>query len=124
MAKPKPFTLGNFVEQEAKRRKLSIRKFADLIGVSHSTLGKHINNPDTRPDLELLEKLSDKTGASLETLILIASPKFATKSRLSPRVLLIAERLNELGEETQELLLAMTISQKGRRNPKKHLKKI
>lgn len=114
----KQYTLGTFINNEMEARKLSIREFAKLVGVSHTTLIKHIEHPETRPGLDLLEKLSNATGASLETLVKIVSPEFAAKSRLSPRVLLIAEKLNEFGEEAQEFFLSMTSSYKGRGNTK------
>lgn len=117
--KDKMFTLGDFLEEERKKRKLSIREFAKLIGVSHSTLNKHIKKPETRPSLDLLERLSDKTGASLHVLIMLASPALAKQSTLSSRALLFAEEFDKLGEELQNFFLSAALTQKGKGGSKK-----
>lgn len=119
LKKVKMFTLGDFIEEERRKRKLSLREFAKLIGVSHSALAKHINKTDTRPSLDLLEKLSDKTGASLHVLIMLASPALAKQSTLSARALLFAEEFDKLGEELQNFLLSAALTQKGKGGSKK-----
>lgn len=118
--KHKLFTLGDFIEQEMKQRgNISLRAFAEEIGVSHTTLANHIKHPDTRPSLDFLERLSDKTGASLNVLIMLASPALAKKSAISARALLFAQEFDKLGNELQDVLLTTALTFQGKHHPKK-----
>ena len=54
---------------------MSIREFARMVGVSHPTIVRAINDKDgSTPSLEFLKKLADATGQELTTLVLLAVP--------------------------------------------------
>lgn len=68
--------LGAFLESERIQRNMTLRKFADWIGVSHSTLSRYINHDELpAPDLDSLIRISEKTGVGLLELIRLSYPQ-------------------------------------------------
>lgn len=93
--------LTKFMLQEMKLRKLNKKEFGKLIGVSHSTVGRIINDRD-EPSLDTLIKLSNGTDADIRMIISLVAPQQVKDSR--PESLLLAERIDRLSEETQKLI--------------------
>lgn len=76
-------TLGAFIQAEIKRRSLSIRQFADLVGVTHPIIAKfkyhgikekHGGRSIGEPSLDFLAKLAIATGTDLCTLVALIHP--------------------------------------------------
>lgn len=69
--------LKAFLQSELKRRDISMRQFADMVGVSHATISRLVA-PDTEEvnvSLEFLLKLSKTTGTPLTLLIKMVDPE-------------------------------------------------
>ncbi len=109
----KPITLADFIETEMKDRNMGVREFARFVGVSHSTLSKHLTRKRNRPvpREDLLVKLSDATGVNLLTLFALAYPGVAARTALSPRAMLLAQRFEKLPEAVQDFIFRAALSQ-------------
>lgn len=70
--------LADYLKSEIARRNLSVRKSADLIGVSHVTLLRILGGET--PNLDTLHKLSDWTHADLSFLLQLLGYKIQTKT--------------------------------------------
>ena len=90
-----------------KLKKKNKKEFAALIGVSHSTIGRIINNRD-EPSLDTLIKLSKGTDTDIVMIIaLVAGKQIKTAKAES---LLLAERIDRLPEKTKKLIDDLIIS--------------
>jgi transcriptional regulator with XRE-family HTH domain len=88
-------TLGEFIKQEKKNRKLSLRKFAEGMGVSHPTVKRVIDGEP--PELDFLVRLSDFTSVDIRTLLALAFPRLVHD--VPTEVTLLAERIYRLPTE-------------------------
>lgn len=67
--------LGDFLKKERNNRNMSLREFADYIGISHTYLNKLENGVDPRsgkpvsPTIEMLNDISKSLHVSLEYLL-------------------------------------------------------
>lgn len=98
--------LGDFIVAEMQKRDLSLRKFAELVGVNHSTLSKHINGEIEKPGLDFLVSLSVATQTNLQTLVAYSYPEIADRMNVNPDMLLLAQRLDRLPEDLKEFILS------------------
>lgn len=68
-------SLGNFLKSERQKRKMSLREFANYLGLSHSYLNKLENGVDSQsgkpvsPTIETLTQISNALHISLEHLL-------------------------------------------------------
>lgn len=69
--------LADFVLGEIDSRRVSLREFADMVGVSHSTLSRLINKPDSPISFELLTKLAAATKTDIGIIARLAAPHVA-----------------------------------------------
>gem|GEM_PF-5893467 len=103
-------SLRAFVLEEMKRLgggydPLSLRKFAELMDVSPSTLLRVIEKgSQVRPTVEVLAKLSAATGKSLEAIIALSYPEVASLSQPSASALLVAQDFEKLPEEAKRVI--------------------
>lgn len=67
-------TLAEFILDEMRRLDMSARQFADLIGVSNTTINRALSSDPPTPSLEFLDKLARATGQDLPTVVLMAMP--------------------------------------------------
>lgn len=67
-------TLSEFILDYMTENGLSARKFANLVGVSNTTINRALGSNPPTPSLKTLKKLAEATGQNLETLVLMASP--------------------------------------------------
>ena len=71
-------TLGEYLQNERKKRNMSLRDFSELLGISHTYLNKLENgfNPTTgkpvSPTIEVLNEISKSLNVSLEYLLKMA----------------------------------------------------
>lgn len=98
--------LSKFVWQEIVNRRISQREFADLVGVSHTTIGRIIRGEVTDPTLDFLVKLSLATHTDICALIAIIRPD-SFRSSASTNV--VAERYEKLSD-TQKKLVDLVLS--------------
>jgi transcriptional regulator with XRE-family HTH domain len=105
-------TLAEFIDTEMKRREMGVREFAEFIGVSHSVISKHANGKNVKPSIDFLVKLADKTETNLQAIFALVWPAVAKRTALSPRATILAQRLDNLSEPAQDVILAFVLSQK------------
>lgn len=105
----KKLTLGEFIQGEMRRRKLSITKFAEDVGVTHPIIAKfrwhglkeeYSHKPIGEPSLDFLAKLAKATHVDLCTLVALIHPD-ATKA--DPRAGLLAARIAQLPPDKLEV---------------------
>lgn len=97
MSKP----LRDFVLGEVQNRQLSLRQFADVVGVSYSTLSKLINSPESGISFELLTKLASATKTDIGILARLAAPHVAVGN---VDVDSLASRINRLPPEKRRVV--------------------
>lgn len=67
--------LGEFLQEQIRRRGLTIREFARLCGVNHSVISKALAVKEpTTPKVETLAKIAQATGVDLFTLVALVAP--------------------------------------------------
>lgn len=93
--------LSKFVWLEIVNRRLSQREFADLVGVSHTTIGRIVRGEVADPTLDFLVKLSKATSTDICALIAIIRPD-AFQSGANTR--LVAERYERLSDAQRKLV--------------------
>lgn len=93
--------LSEFVWQEIVNRRISQREFADLLGVSHTTIGRIVRGEVTDPTLGFLVKLANVTHTDICALIAIIHPE-AFQSGAESRIL--ADRINRLPADQRKLI--------------------
>lgn len=93
--------LGDFIEGELKRRDMSLRRFADIVGVHHSTLIKAMRPEPPEPSLDFLRKLAKATGVNVLDLVALVLPE---DSNVDGEVRVIAERIARLPADRREIV--------------------
>ncbi len=100
--------LQEFVSNEMKRRGMSMREFADFVGVSHVTISRVLDpsRAEYQGDIEFLVKLSKATKVSITSIVALAYPALATETKdISAQVL--AEQIQQLPDAMREAVLAI-----------------
>ena len=93
--------LRRFLQDEMNVRNLSIREFAEFVGVTHTTIVRMLSErPEVRnngPTLETILKIAAATHKDVMTLLTLAYPdQFAGVDTLSADARIIAQRLERL----------------------------
>lgn len=100
-------TLNNFIEDEMKKRDMSIREFSKLIGLSHSTISKFLNNPDTRNvSIEFLVKLAEGTNTDLASIVAMVYPEHTS---INAQSRILAERIAQLPPAQYEMIESLLL---------------
>lgn len=99
--------LSDFIKKEITRRELSIRGFADLCGVTHTTLLRYLEGD--APTLDFLGKLARATNTDLIALIDLAFPGLIEETRASPEAIIFAQQLDQLPPEVRDVLYRMIL---------------
>ena len=97
-----------FLKSEIKQRNVSVREFAVRVDVSHTTILRFIEDNPNKPNVptvELLEKLSQATGISLNTLLAICFPDTARQLEIDPEVGLITDSISKLPSGSRQMVL-------------------
>ena len=101
-------TLGEFIQAEMKMRRMSIRSFAELVGVSHKIIGKfryhginpiYNKRPVGEPSLDFLAKLAKATSVDLAALVALIHPDV---TNISPGDKILADQINALPPEFKD----------------------
>lgn len=101
--------LQAFVLSEIRRRQISAREFADLVGVTHATINKCVNAAAGNPSIELLLRLSKATETDLMSIIALAFPAIANQTRPDPEAFILAQRFSQLPEDIRNFLKATVL---------------
>lgn len=101
-------TLGQFIEQEMRQRDMSVREFAEFVGVSHPTIVKFrehgIQDNAGTPSMEFLVKLARKTNTSLVALLSMAFPDAASLLEIDPATFILSQRIQRLPENIRQAI--------------------
>lgn len=96
--------LRTFVMEQMAQRELGLRKFGELCGVSHSTLSRILNEPDSyQPTFTIVSRLAKGTGTDIRELAAMLAPD-AVLGGGNADTILRALRIAQLPEESQRLL--------------------
>lgn len=98
-------TLAEYIENYLKQHSLTIREFARHCKLSHPVILNILNNPDYRPEISTLEKISDYTGAKLVSLLKLAYPSAFEEDESTPVDDLLTQAFNNASEEVQTVIL-------------------
>ena len=104
------YTLGKFIVEEMHKRKMSMRDFASLMGVSHATISDYASDKQKSPQSAFLVKLADTTNTNLQAIFALAYPEVAERTALSPEAIIIAQRLDRLPDNTRDILIRLANS--------------
>lgn len=97
--------LKDYIENYLKQHELGIREFARNCKLSHPVILNILNNPEYRPDISTLEKISDYTGTKLVVLLKMAYPSAFEEDDSKPVDELLTEAFNNASEEVQSVIL-------------------
>lgn len=99
----KSHSLADFVNEEMRRRNVTMREFAKITGISHSTLSRIATERENyQPKWEVIVRLAKGTNTDIRTLAAIIAPEAVTGQDASAIVL--AERIKRLTPEQQEII--------------------
>lgn len=97
--------LREFLLNEIRKRDMSVRQFAEFVGVAHSTINRMLDERgDSTPTLDSLLKISDATHTDLYSLLSIAFPDVVQKNALSADARIIAQRIEQAPEHVRKAI--------------------
>src|SRR5262245_31091660 len=97
MGKSRQWSLADYIRFDMQRRGMNVVTYAELVGVVHSTISKHLRTTNApAPSEEFLRKLSKATSIGYDMLQAIAFPDLATTTPPSPHALFLALRIDKL----------------------------
>jgi transcriptional regulator with XRE-family HTH domain len=101
-------TLGEFINQEMRKRDMSVREFADFIGVTHPTILKFRDHGQTEhvgnPSIDFLIKLARQTNTNLTVLLALAFPDAASLLNVDPSTLILSQRIQQLPDHIRQAI--------------------
>lgn len=106
-------TLGEFILEEMRKRDMSARKFADLVGVTSTVINKFLNHGINEyygeqlvgnPSLEVLQKLAKATDTDICYLLELTLPDAPRAPNPSLTALRLSRRIEKLPENVQEAI--------------------
>jgi len=89
---------------DAVRKESSVREFCRKSEIDPNFVNNVLNGKDVRPELATLIKLSEYLHRDLESLVALAYPDVASKTKLSPAARLLAQRIEALPEDIRTAL--------------------
>ena len=100
-------SLGEFLDQEIRKRQMSVREFAEFVGVTHPTIIKfreHGKADVGSPSIEFLIKLAQKTDTSLVALLAMAFPDAAPLLDVDPAAFILSQRIQKLPKHIRQAI--------------------
>lgn len=97
-------TLAEWLLEEIDARHMSIREFARFCNIGNQTLNNILDprkDEEIYPSIATLIRLAQATNTDLCTLVAFIAPD---ATRTSPRARLMAERIDRLSPEKQEIV--------------------
>jgi transcriptional regulator with XRE-family HTH domain len=92
-------TLGQFIQTEMDKRKMSARAFARLLGVDSKTINKFLDygSKDVGyPSVDFLLKLSQATKADICYIMTLIDPNITLTAQVNPVAVEIGRQIEEL----------------------------
>ena len=104
-------TLKDFVKREMRLRDIkSARAFAELVGVTHTTINNIIDEredaKDYQPSIDVLVKLATATGHDLISILRIVLPDVQFGDFGDPESKILAKQIEQLSEDKRSLVKA------------------
>lgn len=103
-------TLQKIIEGEINKVG-SARQLGERANINHEVINSLRNNPDYRPSIGTLVKLSKYTGLDLTSLVALAYPDVAEETRPDSDALIMAQRFAALPPEIQNAIWLIIQSQ-------------
>jgi len=97
--------LIRFIEDEMKKRDMSIRAFARLCDISKTQMASVLNGTQT-PGLQFIHKLADGTNTNINTIVAFIFPD---QSEVDPEIALLAERIANLSADDRRIAEAFVL---------------
>jgi transcriptional regulator with XRE-family HTH domain len=100
-------TLGDFLDQELHKRQMSVREFAEYVGVTHPTIIKfreHGKKDVGNPSIDFLVKLAQKTDTNLVALLAMSFPEAAPLLDIDPATLILSQRIQRLPDHIRQAI--------------------
>lgn len=101
-----PTEIGAFIREQRQLAELSLRRLADLAGVSNPYLSQ-IERGLRKPSAEILQQLAKALELSAETMYVRAGILDAEKGQEQPGLESTIKRAQELSEEQRKALLGV-----------------
>lgn len=93
--------LGDFITKRTSALDMSVRKLAEEVGCSHSTLLGYMGDDQKNVKIDMLAEIARVLNADLCSVVMLMKPE---ETRLSPQIIEIADRLTHLSPENLERL--------------------
>lgn len=109
-------TLGEFILEEMRKRDMSAREFADLVGVANTVINKFLNHGISetygeqkvgQPSLGFLGKLSKATNTDICYLITLVVPDAVRVTNPDIDALALSRRIEQLPDNAKEVIDAI-----------------
>ena len=100
-------SLGDFIDQEIHKRQMSVREFAEFVGVTHPTILKfreHGKKEVGSPSIEFLIMLAHTTNTSLVALLAMAFPDAAQLLNVDAATLILSQRIQRLPDHIRQAI--------------------
>ena len=103
--------LTDFINEEMRKRDMSMREFATFMGTTHASISRALaRDEETLPTLEFLVKLAQATKLDICTIVALVVPE---TTGVNAEVLLLAQAIAKLPPEKQalvdDIILGMTM---------------
>lgn len=98
-------TLGDWMEEQMRQRRIGVNEFSRLCRVSSGTISKYQSAKPPHPTMKFLRKLSEGTGVPLYSLLAIVDPQLEDETKVDPEILAMAHRLMSFPEQTRDMLV-------------------
>lgn len=111
-------TLGNFIQSQINQRGMSIREFAELAGISHTSMNTYIRHGTDAgvgtPSGEFMYKLAKVTSTDIGYLWRLVYPDLPPPPAVSEETALhLARVINALPDAERELILNFIFRRRG-----------
>lgn len=102
-------TLGQFINDQIRSRKISMREFADLVGVSHATISRLVNKADPpMPTLDVLAKLASATNTDPCALFGLIYPDLVIT--LDPESQILASQIGKMPDDAKDVIKTLVVN--------------
>lgn len=102
------YTLGDFLTEEINRRHMNVFRFAQFIGVSHTTVNKFLDygKKDVGyPSVDFVIKLAKATNTDISVIMALIDPTVPTGEH-QPLTGLLAEEIESLTDHQRKMVAA------------------
>jgi transcriptional regulator with XRE-family HTH domain len=101
-------TLATWLNEELKKRDMSIREFSRASKIGHTTLNNIVNIPEHYPSVDTLVRLARFTRTDVCSLLTMLAPDV---SQLDAGTAVLAQRIKGLSETKREFIESYIIGQ-------------